>query len=117
MLGTALQVSAALTPKAFLETPAATAFKAGDFEAALSGFEALRAEHPDDPLVLRYLAMTLDRLERHEEAIEALRRALAERPDNAALHFFLGVSAWKARQIDLAVESFRRAAALAPDSA
>ena len=108
---------AALTPRAFLETPAAEAFKAGDFEAALAGFRALLESDPDDPLVLRYLAITLDRLERHDEAIESLRRALEIRPDNAALHFFLGVSAWKARQVDLAVESFRRAAALAPDSA
>ena len=108
---------AALSPKAFLETPAAAAFKAGDYDGALAGFQQLLDENRGDPLVLRYLAITLDRLERHEEAIEVLREALAASPDNAALHYFLGVAAWKARQVDLATESFRKSVALAPDSA
>ena len=126
LLGVALGVTlalaategrAALDPKSFLQSPGAEAFRAGEFEAALEGFRALEAAHPDDPLVLRYLAITLDRLDRHEEALDTLERALALDPDNPALHYFLGVSAWKAGQGERAAAGFRRALALAPDSA
>lgn len=107
---------AALTPSDFLASPGAQAFRAGDFDSAVSGFESLRSAHPDDPLVMRYLAMSYDRVGRSDEAIALFEEALAIQPDNPALYFFLGVAHWNARQGDAATPAFQRTLALAPDS-
>ena len=109
-------VNAALTPSDFLASPGAQAFRAGDFETAVAGFEELRRAHPDDALVMRYLAMSYDRVGRSAEAIALFEEALGLQPDNPALHFFLGVAHWNAQQGAEAAPAFQRALALAPDS-
>ena len=65
---------------AFLASPAAAAFKQGQFEPALEGFEALLAEYPDDPMILRYIGISLDRLERYQEAVEAFQKGQGRAP-------------------------------------
>jgi hypothetical protein len=74
------------------------------------------AANPRDVLALRYLGITLDRLGRYQEAIDAFQRALALEPESAATHFHLGVTYYKARASDLARASLVRAAQLAPDT-
>ena len=50
------------------ETGAGQAFKAHQYEAALVEFQKLAADDPNNALVQRYLALTLDRLGRYREA-------------------------------------------------
>ena len=109
-------LQAAVPIQSFLASPAAVAFKAGDFEIARQGFEGMLAEHPEDPLVLRYLAITYDRLDRLDEAITTFKRALEIAPDNAALNLFLGMSYWKARRAEEATAAMQRTIELAPGS-
>ena len=102
---------------AFLASPAAAAFKQGQFEQALEGFEALLADYPGDPVILRYIGIALDRLERYQEAVEAFQKGLERAPDNAVLNFFLGISSFKLRDVDGAVAAFRNVVAVAADTA
>ncbi len=98
------------------ETGAGQAFKAHQYEAALVEFQKLAADDPNNALVQRYLALTLDRLGRYREAIEAFQRALVLAPDNAATHYHLGTTYYKAGAPDLADASLRRALRLGPDT-
>lgn len=98
------------------DTPAGQAFKARQYDVALVEFQKLAAENPRDALVLRFVAITLDRLGRYEGAIAAYRLALALQPDNAATQFHLAVTYYKSGAIDAADESFRRVLDLAAES-
>lgn len=52
----------------------------GDAAAALSAFRRAEAEHPDDPLVLEHLALTLDQMGQTSEASATYARALKSDP-------------------------------------
>jgi hypothetical protein len=106
----------ALSAEAFLATSAAVAFREGRYGAAREGFEALRAEHPDDVLVLRYLGLTYDRLGKYDTALAAFDRALEMEPDSAPTHLFLGLTAFRNRDAARAFPALRRVIELAPDS-
>ncbi|RCX28098.1 tetratricopeptide repeat protein [Thioalbus denitrificans] len=100
----------------FLASPAASAFKAQDFTAALDGFRNLLSTYPDDPLVLRYIGITLDRLKRYDEAVAAFGEALRVAPGDPAILFFLGVSEYNRAGFGAAEEAFAAVAAEAPDT-
>lgn len=99
-----------------VDTPAGQAFKARHYDLALAEFQKLAVAQPRDALILRYLAMTLDRLGRYDDAIRVFEQALALTPENPALHFHMGTTYYKARRGALAEVSFRRVLQLAPDS-
>lgn len=99
---------------AFVDTPAGRAFKAQQYAVALVELERMVAADPRDVLALRYLGITLDRLGRYPDAVDAFHRALALEPESAATHFHLGVTHYKARAPELARASFLRASQLAP---
>lgn len=99
-----------------VDTPAGQAFKARKYDLALAEFRKLAAAQPKDALILRYLAMTLDRLGRYDDAILVFQQALALTPENPALHFHMGVTYYNAHRGDLAQASFHRVVQLAPDS-
>lgn len=99
-----------------LDTPAGKAFKARQYDVALAEFKRLAEANPKDVLILRYLALTLDRLRRYDEAIKVYQQALAIAPENPALHFHLGTTYYKAGLPDKADESFHKVLDLAPDT-
>jgi hypothetical protein len=99
-----------------LDTPAGKAFKEKRYDNALEEFKKLAEQNPKDALILRYLAMTLDRLGRYDEAIKVYHQALALQPQNPALHFHLGTTYYKAGMSEKAVESFKKVIELAPDT-
>ncbi len=107
---------AALGPQEFLLSPGAAAFKTGNYDEALVGFQTLLEEHPDDVLVLRYVAISYDRLGRHEEAIATFAQALKIAPENPALHFFLGVTYFKMRETDEAIAALETSIAKGPET-
>ena len=99
-----------------VDTPAGQAFKARQYDLALAEFQKLAAAQPRDALILRYLAITLDRLGRYEDAILVFQQALALTPENPALHFHMGATYYNARSGELAQASFHRVLQLAPAS-
>ena len=107
---------AAISPEEFLSSLAASAFKAGEYEEALKGFQALLEKYPGDLTILRYIGISYDRLEQDEEAVATFRKGLALDPKNAALHYFLGGTLFKMRDSKQATEAFRKAIELAPGS-
>jgi len=99
-----------------VSSPAAEAFKRGDFDAALSEFRRLAEAFPGDPDVLRFEAITLDRLGRYDEAIEIFEKSLAAAPESVAGRFHLGVTYYKARREAKATNQFQLVVQLAPQS-
>lgn len=77
-----------LGPDDFLETKAAKAFMNAKYEDALKELEGLQQKYPEDLLIKRYRAMTLDKLGRLDEAVTAFGEALAAVPGNIPLHYF-----------------------------
>jgi len=109
-------VLAAIDSQEFLASDGAAAFKAGRFSEALLGFQALLDKFPGDTTVLRYIAITYDRVERYDDAIATFRKALAIEPKSAALRYFLGVTLFKLRRTRQAADEFRAVVELAEES-
>ncbi len=78
-----------LAPDEFLKTKAAQLFVRAEYQKALTEFEALEAKVPQDTLVKRYKAMTLDELKRYDEAIAEFNEGIKISPDSPSLHYFL----------------------------
>lgn len=116
LLAWALAAPAWAQDLAFVDTPAGRAFKAQQYDVALVELERMVAANPRDVLALRYLGITLDRLGRYRDAVDAFQRALALEPESAATYFHLGVTYYKARAPELARASFVRASLLAPET-
>ena len=79
-----------ISSEEFLQTSAANLFQAGEYEQALDALEPLLEKYPKDPLLIRYKAMTLDRLGRSEEAIKLFESLLKDNPDHIPSRYFLG---------------------------
>jgi tetratricopeptide (TPR) repeat protein len=105
-----------ISPQEFLVSPGAQAFKAQDFAAAVDGFRALLASYPDDPLVLRYTGIALDRLGQYDEAVAAFGQALQAAPGDVPILFFLGVTEYNRADFKAAEGAFAEIAAKAPDT-
>jgi len=81
-----------ISKEAFLSSDFPRLFKKRQFEQALKALDTLIKKYPDDPLLLRYRALTLDKLGRHEEAIAAYREILSRDPNHVPAHLFLGLA-------------------------
>jgi len=81
---------AEISAEELLASPFAESFKADEYEQALTALKPLLERYPEDPLILRYRAMTLDRLGRSAEAIAIYQRLLQRNPDHVPTRFFLG---------------------------
>ena len=99
--------SPSISGQTFLASPFARAFQAGDYAGALKALNALAKIYPDDPLILRYRAVTLARLGRTKEAIAVYRRLLARNPAHVPTHIFLGQAYRQAGQNREAADQWR----------
>lgn len=54
--------------------------------------DGLLKKYPNDPLLLRYKGLTLDKLSRHKEAIVVYRQILKHHPEQVPTHLFLGLA-------------------------
>lgn len=79
-----------ISPEDFLASPATEQFQAQQYEKALESLDSLLKEYPGDPLLLRYRAMTLDRLGRSKEAISIYEDLLKQDPSHVPTRYFLG---------------------------
>ncbi len=69
--------------------------------------DALLKKYPSDPLILRYRALTLDKLDRRKEAIAEYQKILAQNPNHAPTHLFLGLAYARDKQPDKAAQELR----------
>ena len=67
-------------------------FQEREFKKALKALDGLTKRYPSDPLLLRYRALTLDKLGRHKEAIAAYKQLLDRHPNHIPTHLFLGLA-------------------------
>ncbi len=83
---------AVISEKEFLNSPFSRLFRQRKFKEALAGIDELIRKYPDDPLLLRYRGLTLDKLGRRAEAIAAYRKILSGRPGHVPTRLFLGLA-------------------------
>lgn len=72
-----------------VETSAAKLFQLADYNQALQEFQNLEKTYEQDPLIKRYIGMTLTLLGRLDEAAKSLEESVQMDPDNPANHYFL----------------------------
>jgi Flp pilus assembly protein TadD len=96
---------------------AARAMAAGDYAAAVEGFQQAVRQSPRDHRSYFYLAQCLGALGRTEEAVQALQQGLTVRPTSSALAYNLGLMTRRAGREDEAQTHFRRALTLIADDA
>jgi hypothetical protein len=106
----------AITPEEFARTPAAAAYRAGNFAAALAETDTLLRREPRDPILLRVRGMSLYRLNRHAEAAEALKSAVAAAPQDPAAHFWLGAALLEQKDFAGSIRAFETVGRLAPNT-
>jgi len=90
----------------FIESPFAEHFLAGEYPQALEALETLADQYPDDPMVLRYRAVVLDRLGRYDEAITIYDELLAQQPNHVPTRFFRAQTYYRSGQQDRAVKEW-----------
>lgn len=96
-----------ISAEEFMASPFAELFRADRYEQALEALTPLLDQYPRDPLVLRYQAMTLDRLGRSQEAVAIYQELLRRDPDHAPTRFFLGQAYERLGQQDQAAQEWR----------
>ncbi|HXV28143.1 MAG TPA: tetratricopeptide repeat protein [bacterium] len=72
----------------FLKSNAVHLFKSGKYDKALPEFRALSQQYPEDPLLYRYIGMTLTAMGNLNEAVDAFDIALKLDPENPSTHYF-----------------------------
>jgi hypothetical protein len=81
-------------------------FQTGEYESALEAVGELLRDYPDDPLLLRYRAMTLDQLGSSQEAIAQFQELLLRDPNHVPTRYFLGLAYERAGLIEEAAEEW-----------
>ena len=88
----------------FLSSDFPKFFKHREFKKALDVLDNLSKKHSHDPLILRYHALTLDKLGRRGEAISAYKEILSLNPNHVPTHLFLGLTYARNGQLDEAAK-------------
>ena len=99
--------SSAISSEEFLSGDFSTYFKQAKYVKALAALDGLLAKYPNDPLILRYKALTLQKLGHRQEAIATYQHILAMHPNHAPTHLFLGLAYAKAGRRHEAADQFR----------
>ena len=82
----------------FLSTDFIKSFKNKEYKKALKECDALLKKYPDDPLVLRYRALTLEKLHHPDQAISLYHEILAAHPQDIPARLFLGLAYIKEKE-------------------
>lgn len=93
-------------PVRFTDTEAAKAFQAGAYDKAVIELLRLRETNPENLLVLRYLAMSYDRLGQFKDSLRVYIEALSLAPGNVALLYHSGETLYRLRYADDARRHF-----------
>ena len=100
--------SSSISSEVFLTSPFAKTFRKHQYSKALKALKDLENQYPDDPLILRYEALTLDRMGRTQEAIDIYRKLLAKDPAQIPARIFLGRAYVRKGNYQVAAEEFRQ---------
>lgn len=92
----------------------AALFQQGEYAQALEALQPLLKRYPQDSLLLRYRAITLDRLGRSEEAVAQLKQILQRDPGHIPTRYFLGQVYAGSGKLSEAVEEWRWVAEHSP---
>ena len=76
----------------FLSTDFIKSFQNKEYEKAIKECDALLKKYPNDPLILRYRALTLEKLHHDAEAIGLYHEILAAHPHDIPARLFLGLA-------------------------
>ncbi len=96
-----------ISKEEFLSSDFSKFFKKKEFQKALAVLEGLLKKYPGDPLILRYRALTLDKLSRRQEAIAAYREILSKNKNHVPTHLFLGLAYARDGKLDEAARELR----------
>ena len=96
-----------ISKEEFLSSDFPKFFKRREFNKALDASELLLKKYPNDPLILRYRALTLDKLGRRKDAITEYEHILSLDPDHAPTRLFLGLTYARDGQLDQAARELR----------
>ena len=96
-----------ISKEEFLSGEFSKHFKKLEFGKALDVLDEWLKKYPHDPLVLRYRALTLDKLNRRREAIEVYKQILSKNPNHAPTHLFLGLTYARDGRRDEAAKELR----------
>lgn len=84
--------TALISSKEFIASDFSRYFKRGEFSKAFNVLDKLLEKYPQDPLILRYRALTLDKLGNRDTAISIYQQILAQNPNHVPTHLFLGLA-------------------------
>jgi tetratricopeptide (TPR) repeat protein len=96
--------AAEISSQEFLSSDFVSFFKHKQYEKALKASDALLKKYPHDALILRYRALTLEKLELPNEAIELYQAILQAHPNDIPARMFLGLAYIKEAQYQKAEE-------------
>ena len=91
-LATPALFAAQIPHKEFLSTDFIKSFQNKEYEKAIKECDALLKKYPKDPLILRYRALTLEKLHHDAEAIDLYHEVLAAHPHDIPARLFLGLA-------------------------
>ncbi len=103
----ARETNAVISQNQFLSSDFPRLFKSKQFEKALKLLDRLLKQYPQDPLLQRYRGLTLDKLNRRQEAIAVYKQILIAHPDHAPTRLFLGLAYAREGQRDAAARELR----------
>jgi len=103
----AKESSVLVSKEEFLSSNFPKFFKHKEFKKALDVLDILLKKHPSDPLILRYRALTLDKLNRRTEAIAVYKDILTQNPNHVPTHLFLGLTYARDGKRDEAAKELR----------
>ena len=78
-----------ISSEEFLSSDFVKLLKNKEYSKALAAIDALTVKYPDDPLVLRYRGLTLEKLGRRKDAIDAYKQILSKNPKYLPAMIFL----------------------------
>ncbi len=84
--------SSFISSQEFLSSDFVSYFKKKEYQKALAASDVLLKEYPNDPLILRYRALTLENLGRDKEAVKVYRQIINVHPNYAPSHMGLGLA-------------------------
>ncbi len=108
--GLRIPESQEIAPDQFLASDASKYFQNGDFDKAMIALNQLEKSFPNDELIQRYRAMTLDRLGKSTEAIEIFNTLLAKNPEHVPTRYFLGQAYARSGRYDDAAREWKQVA-------
>ena len=103
--------AAQVTSKEFLATDFIKSFQKKEYDKALKESDALLKKHPHDALILRYRALTLEKLKQPNKAIRLYQEILAAHPNDIPARLFLGLAYLKHDHYEKAEKELRYVAA------